>query len=181
MREHLDRLGLSYTIDSRLVRGLDYYTRTVFELVSVDLGAQDELLGGGRYDGLVEMLGGPSTPGVGFAGGMERLILVLKERMGSLDDRHRLDLFLATLGEEGRSLALDLARDLRRQGISVDLDYRGRALRKQMAQANQLGARYLLVLGDDETASKKGKLKEMDSGVETEVMLTVEEIERVIE
>lgn len=181
VREHLDRLGLSYTIDSRLVRGLDYYTRTVFELVSVDLGAQDELLGGGRYDGLVEMLGGPPTPGVGFAGGMERLILVLKERMGSLDDRQRLDLFLATLGEEGRSLALDLARDLRRQGLSVDLDYRGRALRKQMAQANQLGARYLLVLGDDETASKKGKLKEMDSGVETEVMLTVEEIERVIE
>jgi len=128
----------------------------------------------------VEMLGGPPTPGVGFAGGMERLILVLKERMQP-HDTQRLDLFLATLGEEGRSLALDLARDLRRQGLSVDLDYRGRALRKQMTQANQLGARYLLVLGDDETASKKGKLKKMDSGVETEVILTVEEIERVIE
>lgn len=181
VRAHLDRLGLSYTIDSRLVRGLDYYTRTVFELVSVDLGAKDELLGGGRYDGLVEMLGGPSTPGVGFAGGMERLILVLKERMGSLDDRQRLDLFLATLGEEGRTLALDLARDLRRQGLSVDLDYRGKSLRKQVTQANQLGARYLLVLGDDETASKKGKLKEMDSGGETEVTLEPDALTAAIE
>lgn len=181
VRQHLDRLGLSYTIDPRLVRGLDYYTRTVFELVSKDLGAQDALLGGGRYDGLAEMLGGPSTPGVGFAGGMERLILVLKERMSASQDQPRLDLFLVTLGEEGGNLALELAKGLRSRGVSVDLDYRGRALRKQMNQANRLKARYLLVLGDDEAASKAGKLKEMDSGEETEVMLTMEEIKKAIE
>jgi histidyl-tRNA synthetase len=181
VKEYLDRLGLSYAIDPRLVRGLDYYTRTVFELVSKDLGAQDALLGGGRYDDLVEMLGGPSTPAVGFAGGMERLILVLKGRMDTSQNQMRLDLFLATLGEEGRALALELAKGLRSCGVSVDLDYRGRTLRKQMAQANRLKTRYLLVLGDDEATSRKGKLKEMDTGEETEVMLTTKEIEQVIE
>jgi len=180
VRQFLEALGLSYEIDSRLVRGLDYYTRTVFELVSKDLGAQDALLGGGRYDDLAEMLGGPPTPGIGFAGGMERLILVLRERMPVLQDRERLDLFFVTLGEAGRGLAVDLAKKLRQQGISVDLDYRARALRKQMSYADQLGVRYLLVFGNDEVATKKGKLKEMDSGQEREVTLTPEDISAAI-
>lgn len=172
VREHLDRLHLSYTVDPRLVRGLDYYTRTVFELVSADLGAQDALLGGGRYDDLVKMVGGPATPAVGFAGGMERLILVLQGKSATTMEKPRLDLFLATLGEGGRALALELAKSLRSRRISVDLDYRGRALRKQISQANRLGTRYLLVIGDDETAAGKGRLKEMDSGEECEVALT---------
>ena len=180
VRQFLEALGLSYEIDSRLVRGLDYYTRTVFELVSKDLGAQDALLGGGRYDDLAEMLGGPPTPGIGFAGGMERLILVLRERTPVLQDRERLDLFFVTLGEAGRGLAVDLAKKLRQQGISVDLDYRARALRKQMSYADQLGVRYLLVFGNDEVATKKGKLKEMDSGQEREVTLTPEDISAAI-
>jgi len=180
VRQFLEALGLSYEIDSRLVRGLDYYTRTVFELVSKDLGAQDALLGGGRYDDLAEMLGGPPTPGIGFAGGMERLILVLRERTPVLQGRERLDLFFVTLGEAGRGLAVDLAKKLRQQGISVDLDYRARALRKQMSYADQLGVRYLLVFGNDEVATKKGKLKEMDSGQEREVTLTPEDISAAI-
>jgi len=180
VRRILDDQGLSYEIDRRLVRGLDYYTRTVFELVSKDLGAQDALLGGGRYDDLAEMLGGPSTPGIGFAGGMERLILILKEQTDGRGDRRRLDLFFATLGEAGRALALKLAKALREQGISVDLDYRTRALRKQMSYADQLGVQYLLVFGDDEVATKKGKLKEMDSGQEREVTLTPEGISAAI-
>lgn len=180
VRGHLEELGLSYEIDSRLVRGLDYYTRTVFELISKDLGAQDSLLGGGRYDDLAEMLGGPPTPGIGFAGGMERLILVLEERENASQDRKRLDLFFVTLGDNGRVLALKLAKALRQQGISVDLDYRARALRKQMSYADQLGARYLLVFGEEEVASKKGKLKRMDSGEEREVALTPEEISAAI-
>ena len=180
VRGLLEELGLSYEIDPRLVRGLDYYTRTVFELISKDLGAQDSLLGGGRYDGLAEMLGGPPTPAIGFAGGMERLILVLKERANALKDRERLDLFFVTLGQNGRGLALKVAKALRQQGISVDLDYRTRALRKQMSYADQLGARFLLVFGDDEVASKQGRLKEMDTGEEREVLLTPEGISAAI-
>ncbi|HDL85375.1 MAG TPA: histidine--tRNA ligase [Candidatus Acetothermia bacterium] len=180
VKELLDQLGLDYVVDPHLVRGFDYYTRTVFELTSKDLGAQDALLGGGRYDDLVKMIGGPDTPGVGFAGGMERLILVLKEREEQVME-HRIDLFLVTLGDAGQTLALDLSNGLRGEGLSVDLDYRGRSFRKQMTQANKLSARYLLVLGDDEATSKKGKLKEMDSGEETEVALSAEEIMRKIE
>ena len=172
VRRLLEHASLSYRIDGRLVRGLDYYTRTVFELVSQDLGAQDALLGGGRYDDLVAMLGGPPTPGVGFAGGMDRLVLVLAERANAPCADERLDLFLVALGEMGQAFALDLARGLRREGVSVDLDYRGRPFRKQIAYADSIGARLLLVLGENEIESAKGRLKEMDSGVEEAVPLT---------
>ena len=171
VKEYLDQLGLPYRIDPRLVRGLDYYTRTVFELVSEDLGAQDALLGGGRYDGLVEQLGGPPTPGVGFAGGLERLILVLQTRGLLTASDGAIDLFLVTLGEKGRAIALRLAHKLRRDGIVVELDYRGRSLKKQMKYADQLGARYVLVLGDDEAERGKGRLKDMKTGEEVEVAL----------
>lgn len=167
----LERLGLAYDIDARLVRGLDYYTRTVFELVSADLGAQDTLIGGGRYDGLVELLGGPPTPGIGFAGGFERLVMVLQERRPNIVRIERLDLYVAALGEEGRRAGLSLVSELRNFGITADVDHRARALRKQLTQANQLRARYLLVLGDDEVRVGTGKLKDMDSGVEREVAL----------
>jgi histidyl-tRNA synthetase len=181
VRALLDRLGLAYEIDPRLVRGLDYYTRTVFELVSDELGAQDSLLGGGRYDGLVETLGGPATPGIGFAGGTDRLAIVLEERERGPTEEARLDLFLAALGEDGRSLALQLAEALRRRGIVVDLDHRGRGLRKQLAEANRLGARYLLVVGDDEVTAKRGSLKEMASGEEHEIDLAVDALVTKIE
>jgi len=176
----LDELGLNYGIDARLIRGLDYYTRTVFELISKDLGAQDALLGGGRYDGLVELLGGPATPAVGFAGGMERLILVLQEKNRSFGQEKRLDLFLATLGEEGRLLALTLAQGLRSQGISVDLDYRGRSLRKQLGYADQIGVRYLIILGENEVSSRKGRIKNMGRGQEYEIALTADAIARIV-
>jgi len=171
----LDQLGLEYAIDPHLVRGLDYYTRTVFELVSTDLGAQDSLLGGGRYDGLIESVGGPKTPGVGFAGGTERLILVLKEQTEAVEPE-RVDLFIATLGDDARGQAMRLTEELRRAGVSTEIDHRGRALRKQMTLANNVGARFLLVLGDDEVAAKKGSLKDMDSGDETPVELTPREL-----
>ena len=175
VREMLDGLELSYEIDSRLVRGLDYYTRTVFELISADLGAQDSLLGGGRYDGLIESVGGPSIPGVGFAGGTERLVLVLQEREQPLEPE-RIELFVAGLGDEGRKTALDLAERLRRRGLSVEIDHRGRALRKQLTLANDLGARYLIVLGEDEVTAGTAKLKEMDSGEEREIRLTPDDV-----
>jgi len=175
----LDQLELSYEIDPHLVRGLDYYTRTVFELISANLGAQDSLLGGGRYDGLVEAIGGPPTPGVGFAGGTDRLVLVLEEREGALEPE-RLDLFLPSIGDEGRKVVFEMTETLRRAGLSVEFDHRDRGLRKQLALANQLGARYLLVIGDDEAASGTGKLKEMDSGEERAVKLTVDALKNEI-
>jgi histidyl-tRNA synthetase len=182
VRTLLDRLGLAYEIDPRLVRGLDYYTRTVFELISDELGAQDSLLGGGRYDGLVETLGGPPTPGIGFAGGTDRLAIVLEERERAPGQEARLDLFLAALGEDARAVALQLAETLRRRrGIAVDLDHRDRGLRKQLSEANRLGARYLLVVGDDEVATKRGKLKEMASGEEREVDLAADALATKIE
>jgi len=170
VRGMLDRLGLSYEIDPRLVRGLDYYTRTVFELISADLGSQDSLLGGGRYDGLIESVGGPSIPGVGFAGGMERLVIVLQERDKELEPA-RIDLFVAGLGCDGQEAAFELAEKLRRMGLTVEIDHRGRALRKQLTLANNLNARNLIVLGDDEVGAGTAKLKEMDSGEERDVQL----------
>ena len=176
VRDLLDALGLSYEIDSRLVRGIDYYTRTVFELMSKDLGSQDTLLGGGRYDGLVQTFGGPPTPGLGFAGGFERLVIILQERENAKLAAAGIDLFLATLGEDGRRSAFALAEKLRRSGVSVDIDHRGRALRKQLTLANNLHARHLLVIGDDEAVSGTGKIKHMDSGEETEISLTADSI-----
>jgi len=171
VRDLLDLFGLDYRIDPRLVRGIDYYTRTVFELMSKDLGSQDTLLGGGRYDGLVETFGGPPTPGLGFAGGFERLVIILQEHADAKLVEEGLDLFLATLGEEGRYYAFDLAEKLRGIGISVDIDHRNRSLRKQLALANQLHARHLLVIGEEEKASKTGKIKQMDSGEEVDISL----------
>ena len=176
VQDLLDVLGLDYEIDSRLVRGIDYYTRTVFELMSKDLGSQDTLLGGGRYDGLVQTFGGPPVPGLGFAGGFERLVIILQERENAQLEAAGLDLFLASLGEKGRKYAFALAEQLRHKGISVDIDHRGRALRKQLTLANNLDARHLLVLGDDESTSKTGKIKHMDSGEETQISLEADSI-----
>jgi len=156
-------LGLSYELDPRLVRGIDYYTRTVFELCSRELGAQDALLGGGRYDDLVEMLGGPSTPGVGFAGGMERLVLVLSQRSPAQDETPDLDVFLVPIGEDGKRKALEILAKLRRYGIAADLDYMGRSLRKAMSVASRR-ARYALILGPDELSQNAANLKNLRTG-----------------
>jgi histidyl-tRNA synthetase len=156
-------LGLSYELDPRLVRGIDYYTRTVFELCSRELGAQDALLGGGRYDDLVEMLGGPPTPGVGFAGGMERLVLVLSQRSPAQDEAPDLDVFLVPIGEDGKRKALEILAKLRRHGIAADLDYMGRSLRKAMSVAGRR-ARYALILGPDELSQNAANLKNLRTG-----------------
>ncbi len=171
VRSLLDALHLDYVIDSRLVRGIDYYTRTVFELMSKDLGSQDTLLGGGRYDGLVETFGGPPIPGLGFAGGLERLVIILQQAQGAKLEDARLDLFLAALGDNGKQFSFALAQQLRQRGLSVDIDHRGRALRKQLALANALSARYLLVIGEDEVLSNKGQIKNMDTGEESAISL----------
>lgn len=176
VRHLLDLLDLDYEVDPRLVRGIDYYTRTVFELMSKDLGSQDTLLGGGRYDGLVETFGGPAIPGLGFAGGFERLVIILQERDNEQRLHQPLDLFLATLGDTSREFAFALAEAVRQAGVSVDFDHRNRAFRKQLTLANQLHARYLLVIGDDEATSKRGKLKHMDTGNEVDISLDAQAV-----
>jgi len=171
LQAHLQALGVTYSIDPRIVRGLDYYTRTVFEVIYPPLGAQSTVWGGGRYDGLIEELGGPSTPGIGFALGIERLVLTL-EKMGiALPAAPRLDLFIACLGEAARAEGLRQMYGLRAQGLAVDVDYLGRSFRKQMDFANKQKARYVAILGDDELARGEISLKNMDSGEQQSVPL----------
>lgn len=165
----LGDLGLSYELDPRLVRGIDYYTRTVFELCSRELGAQDALLGGGRYDDLVELLGGPPTPGVGFAGGMERLVLVLSRDLAG-DSAPDLDLFLIPIGADGKRKAPELLALLRRKGVAADLDYMGRSLRKVTSVAARR-ARYALFLGPDELSQGNVTLKDLHTGTSSTLPL----------
>ncbi|MGB2983948.1 MAG: histidine--tRNA ligase [Candidatus Bipolaricaulia bacterium] len=176
----LDRLTLPFEIDPRLVRGLDYYTRTVFELISDDLGAQDSLLGGGRYDGLIETLGGPATPGIGFAGGTDRLALVLREQHYRSGEDDRIDLFLAALGEEAHREAMMAAFSLRQEGLSVEFDHRHRSLKKQLTMANKLGSCFLIVFGDDEVDSRQVWIKDLDTGDGRESALIMKPLARML-
>jgi len=170
VRAHLDALGVHYTVDPLIVRGLDYYTRTAYEALSGKLGAQNVIFGGGRYDGLAEQLGGPPTPGVGFGMGMERLLLVLEEEGVTLPGDPRLDVFIVTAGAEGPR-ALAAADGLRRLGLAVDLDLMARGLRAQMKQADRLGAAFVVVLGEEEARRGVAAVRDMATGAQHEVAL----------
>lgn len=172
LQAHLRARRVNYRIDPGIVRGLDYYTRTVFEVIYPPLGAQSTVWGGGRYDGLMEAIGGPATPGVGFGLGMERLILTLDKMAIALPQSGRLDLFIASLGEGARAEALRQLYALRGQGLRVDVDYLSRSFRKQMDYANKLQARYVAVIGDDELAGGTVNLKDMDAGTQTSLPLS---------
>lgn len=167
VRTYLDDIGIKYTINTRLVRGLDYYTRTVFEFVSPHLGAQDALGGGGRYDGLVETLGGQPTPAVGFAAGMERILLATEAN--AVATGPQLDAYVATLGDEGRRAGIALAERLRAAGLRVELDYMDRSLKAQMRQANRHGAHVVLIVGDDEAKAGTVQVRHMRTGDERAV------------
>lgn len=167
----LDSLNVPYQVDGRLVRGLDYYTKTAFEITSTALGSQDALAGGGRYDLLVEELGGKPTPGVGFAAGIERLLMVLEKTGKTPKDESGPVLFFVTLDEAALSWAFVEACNLRAKGISVELDYLGRSVKAQMREANRQRARYVIVVGENELKSGSAKLKDMQSGTETEISL----------
>lgn len=162
VRRHLEARGIAYVISRRLVRGLDYYTRTAFEITSARLGAQNAVAGGGRYDGLSELLGGPPAKGIGFALGVERLLLALPEGAALGDEAP--DLYIAYLGEEARSVAFRLARRLRREGVVVLYDFEERRLRRLLAQADRLRARYVLLIGEDELKVGRYTLRDMRTG-----------------
>ena len=168
--EHLRERGISFKLVPRLVRGLDYYTRTTFEITSEVLGAQNTLVGGGRYDGLSEILQGPPTQGFGFALGLERLILVL-QASGSLQHYRPLQVFLAPLGEPAFSKAALLARHLRRQGLVCSYDFEARSLKSALRLANKLQAQFVLIIGETELQTGRYPLKRMSDGSQTEVSL----------
>lgn len=162
VREGLEALGIPYEIDDRLVRGLDYYTMTVFEAKSGALGAQDTVGAGGRYNGLISDLGGPELGGIGFGSGVERMLLAAASR----ETTSSLDVFFVTLTPEARIPAMKLAVALREEGISSDLDYGGRGMRAQFKQADRTGASYVAILGEDELARGVCTVRDMASGEE---------------
>lgn len=167
----LNAAGIPYEIDTHIVRGLDYYSRTVFEFVSENVGTQGTICGGGRYDGLVEDIGGAPTPGVGFAFGVERLLLELEGRGIKFPDYDKPKLFIAAFPESREDAAV-LTYRLRAAGIHAETDVAGRSFKAQMKYANRIEAEYLLVLGKDEIEKNYGKIKKMSDGTEQELPLT---------
>lgn len=171
VKARLDVMGLPYTVNPNIVRGLDYYTKTVFEFVSNDLGSQSAACGGGRYDGLIEQLGGSHTPGLGFAMGLERLLMIMEAQGIEIPKPRSCELYLANIGETAGLKAFELTQQLRSEGFCVECDTMGRGLKAQMKYADKLGAKFSMVLGDNELAENKAKLKNMETGETKEVAL----------
>jgi len=169
--KELDKLNIKYVVNPHIVRGLDYYTRTVFEFVSTSIGAQGTVCGGGRYNNLVEQVGGKPCPAVGFGMGLERLILTLESLGLSVGEEEVPTLYIASLSEKAKDMIMPFAMNLRQNGISVEIDLMDRAFKGQMKYANKIGAKYLLVLGDDELQTNEAKIKDMASGEETPIKL----------
>ena len=171
LKEHLANAGISFQHDPRLVRGLDYYTKTAFEIKYPPLGAQSAVAGGGRYDGLIEEMGGNPTPAVGFATGLERLLLALESQHLLPEKSRSVDAYVVALGEAAQSEGFKLLNSLRREGLSAAMDFAGRSMKAQMKQANKLGARYALILGDDEIAEGVVMLRSMSDSQQEKVAL----------
>ena len=171
VQKYLKAQNIEYTINPQIVRGLDYYTKTVFEFVSNSIGAQGTVCGGGRYDGLVEELGGQHTPSLGFAMGIERLMLLMEAQGCEFPEAEKPDLFIVALGEKATLKAVEIAKDMREEGFSSLLDLNQRSVRAQMKYADKLGAKFNVVIGDNEVEAKTAKLKNMQTGEETEINL----------
>jgi histidyl-tRNA synthetase len=164
LKNRLDQLNLDYKVDPTIVRGLDYYTRTVFEVLSGELGAQNTLCGGGRYDGLVEECGGNPTPGIGFAMGIERLLLTMTGQGITFPRKPSLSVFIVTVGDEASSEGFKLLTELRKSGISADKDYLSRSLKSQMKHAGKFNANYTVIIGEEEIKTGVFTVKNMFSG-----------------
>ncbi len=168
----LEQLGVPYRLNKFMVRGLDYYCRTTFEFITADLGSQAAVAAGGRYDGLVEILGGPkNSPGIGFAIGMERLVLLLQQQQQAVIPADEVDLYIAGIGEQGSRKGFELANAMRARKFSVAMDHEGRSLKSQMKQANKAGARFVFIIGDAELESGKGILRNMLGNEEQQEVL----------
>lgn len=177
-REHFERLQriltamqIEYTVNPRIVRGLDYYTRTVFEFVAEGIGAQDTICGGGRYDGLIEQLSGKHVPALGFGMGVERVILTMEKQRKAFMEDLPCELYIATLGDRAKMKAAEFSRTLRIEGYRVEYDLMNRGLKAQMKYANKLNARFTIIIGDDELDRGEGTFKEMRTGEESTITL----------
>ena len=168
VKKYLKSLDVPFSVNARMVRGLDYYVRTTFELVTDQLGAQNAVAAGGRYDGLVESLGGPALPGIGFAIGLERLVLMKGEDKATAVSPQ---LFIAAIGAEASDQAFVLMSQLQAAGIRAEMDYMGKSLKAQMRRANKLNAAFTLILGEDELRSRQAQLKDMSTSSQTEIVL----------
>lgn len=171
LKRYLDSAGIAYTVNPRIVRGLDYYTRTVFEFVSGDLGAQSTVCGGGRYDGLVKEMGGPDTPALGFAIGLERLMMILEAQETDMPEEPGCEVYLAAIGDRAKQKAFAMARELRQAGVAAQSDICARGIKAQMKFADKIGALGTIVLGDSELDSGRAVLKNMKSGQQCELSI----------
>lgn len=171
VKKCLDSVGIEYTVNPTIVRGLDYYTRTVFEFVSSSIGAQGTVCGGGRYDGLIEELGGQHTPSLGYAIGIERLLLLLEAQGIEIPAAPTCDIYIAGLGEKAQLKSFELVKTVRSSSLSAECDIVGRSLKAQMKYADKIGAKFSIVLGDSEIESGKAQLKNMETGEKTEISL----------
>jgi histidyl-tRNA synthetase len=171
VKKYLGQLGISYVVNPRMVRGLDYYTGTTFEFIHEDLGAQSGIGGGGRYDGLMEILGGQSLSGIGFGLGVDRALLAAQAEGVITENQFTSDLFIIPLGEEQKSVALSLAAELRMAGIRTEIAFGDRALKGAMKAADKSGSRYVVIIGDDEVASGSVELKRMSDGATSSVKI----------
>ena len=164
VKSYLDELEIDYHEDPYVVRGLDYYCRTAFEFTAGGLGAQNAIGGGGRYDYLAEEIGGTPTPGIGFALGMDRIIIALEAQEVTVPTSAPVDVYFTVLGDAAMPVALRLAQELRENGVKTDLEYKGRGLRAQMRTANKLNARYVIMIGEDEINNAAATVRDMESG-----------------
>lgn len=171
VRKYLDAAGVEYIVNPTIVRGLDYYTKTVFEFITDCIGSQGTVCAGGRYDGLIEELGGKHLPSLGFAMGLERVLLVMDAQGVEIPQPEPCSLYIAAMGDAAKIKAFKLLKELREMGINAETDVVGRGLRAQMKYADKIGARFSVVLGDNELAENKAKVKDMDSGEQTELAL----------
>lgn len=177
VKEYLELLGIEYNVDPGIVRGLDYYTKTIFEILNSDF----TVCGGGRYDKLIEEIGGPEMPAVGFGMGIERLIMAIEKEGIEIPKDPVVELYLASRGEEGAKEAFKLANALRNIGVSAEINHAGRSFKAEMKYANKIGAKFSVVLGDDELQSRKARFKRMEDGEQFEISLDdLEEIKKVI-
>lgn len=171
LKKNLSVMGIEFEINPKIVRGLDYYTRTVFEFITTDIGAQGTVCGGGRYDGLIEQLGGQKTPALGFGMGLERLILTMEKQSCDFMEPKTCDLYIASMGDTAADKAMAITMELRDEGYFVEYDLVGRGIKPQMKYADKIGAKFVLVLGDNEIGTGKAKLKNMASGEQTDIVL----------
>ena len=169
LKRYLEAQGIEYTVNTRIVRGLDYYTKTVFEFICQGIGAQSTVCGGGRYDGLMEQLGGPALPGIGFGMGITRIILAMKESGALNFEAPKPKLYIAPMGTDARVKAMEIVSKLRANGIYAECDICARSLKAQMKYADKIGARYTLILGDSELESGKAQLKNMMESSQEEI------------